>query len=310
MKDIKGLEYVNKNSNYVSIDRDRIEPFIKDITNWNYTYWLYKEKIDLNEKEFIISSFICQSMNFCFWGSKDWKVEFRGNTYMGSEALFYSVLKGINMCPNFLDLENLKKINKPKFQQFLYSNGNLPKLFSKRFKLFKETINIICQKKDSFFEELFSARTDEEIVEYIIKNFKHFDDKSKFMGKTIHFNKRAILLTNDLFRMSKTIRNNIKSINNLTGGADYSVPRVLQEKGILKYNDELLEIIKKEKRIKHNNQMEIEIRANTLLALELIKERIYIKKNINIETIELDNIIWNSRNNTKTPPHHTKTIFY
>ena len=34
--------------------------------------------------------------------------------------------------------------------------------------------------------------------------------------------------------------------------------------------------------------------------------------NINIATIELDNILWNTRKNTnnKIPSHHTKTIYY
>ena len=63
--------------------------------------------------------------------------------------------------------------------------------------------------------------------------------------------------------------------------------------------------------IRHNSQMEIEIRANTLYVLELIKEQLQ-KRHINVNSVELDNIIWNTRNNknNKRPYHHTKTIYY
>ena len=162
---------------------------------------------------------------------------------------------------------------------------------------------------ERFFDELFSMKTDNDILEYIVKNFKYFDDKSKFKGKVIHFNKRAILLTNDLFRISDTIRNNIKTIKNLTGGADYAIPKILQEKGILIYSEKLMKKIQNKRIIRHNSQMEVEIRANTLYSLEIMRN-VLMQHNINIETIELDNIIWNTRNKTDLPSHHTKTIYY
>lgn len=61
--------------------------------------------------------------------------------------------------------------------------------------------------------------------------------------------------------------------------------------------------------IYHNSRMEIEIRANTLYVLELMKKKLQ-QNNICIETIELDNIIWSTRKNCKTHSHHTKTIYY
>ena len=111
--------------------------------------------------------------------------------------------------------------------------------------------------------------------------------------------------------LSKTIKNNIQSIDSLTGGADYALPRLFEEYGILKYNKKLLDKILKGKSIKHNSRMEVEIRANTLYVLELMKQKLK-EHYININSIELDNIIWNTRNKQiyKKPPHHTITIYY
>ena len=52
MKNLEALKYVSENSNYVFID---------------------KEKINLTEEEAIIFAFICESINFCFWGNRKWK---------------------------------------------------------------------------------------------------------------------------------------------------------------------------------------------------------------------------------------------
>lgn len=311
MKNIETLKFISENSRYVFINKARIRSFVNNIDSWEYHYWINKKEFGMSEEEFIIFAFLCESMNFCFWENRKWRVLYGNKEYVGSEALFYTILREVSSNKFFLNVEYLKKIKYSQFRNILMSNGELPALVFKRFKLFKETIKIIAKKKEYFFQELFALESDEELLKYIVKNFKHFDDKSRFKGRTIHFNKRAILLANDLFRMSETIRTNLKTINNLTGGADYAIPKVLYEQGILTYDNKLSKIIQNKKIIKHNSQMEVEIRANTLYVLEIMKD-ILKSKNIHLTSIELDNIIWNMRKNTDSqfPPHHTKTIYY
>ena len=311
MANLDILKYINENSKYVFVDNNKISQYLNTINDWTYHYWLENETITLTEKELIIFAFLCESMNFCFWGNRKWEISYNKKNYGGSEALFYAMLKALKSNPHFLDMKYLLHMTKQEFKQIIGCNNQFPPMLNKRFQLLKETVRIIYNKKDKFFDELFSLRSAQELLNYIVTNFKHFDDKSKFKGKTIHFNKRAILLTNDLFRLSKTIKNNIQNIDSLTGGADYALPRLFEANGLLKYNNKLSNIVLKEKNIKHNSRMEVEIRANTLYVLELMK-KILNEHNIDINSIELDNIIWNTRNNgkNKIPPHHTKTIFY
>ncbi len=153
-------------------------------------------------------------------------------------------------------------------------------------------------------------KTDIEILNYITNNLSNFNDKSTYKGKTIHFNKRATLLTNDLFYLSKKINHNIKNVNNLFGCADYGIPRTFRDYGILEYNEELKNLVDNEKEILHDSEMEIEIRANMLYVIELIRKELE-KRNIIISSIELDNLIWlMGKKNKKSIAHHTVTIFY
>lgn len=311
MKDIETLKYISQNSQHVLIDVAKIRPFLKSIKNWNYYYWLSDNKLNLDEKEYILFAFICESINFCFWGNRKWKVNFEGEEFGGAIASFYSIINEVSSNKNFLNIDYLSKLTIEDFKKIMESNNQLPPLLEERFRLLKETINIIAKKNKNFYKELFSASSDIELLNYILTNFSHFDDKSELDGKIIHFNKRAILLTNDLFHLSETIRKNIKNVDNLTGGADYAIPRLFREYGIFKYSDELLDFIKNEKLIEPGSRMEIEIRSNTLYVFELMREFLKEQK-IYLNSVQLDNIIWGTRiqNEKKLPVHHTETFYY
>ncbi|MDO4963380.1 MAG: queuosine salvage family protein [bacterium] len=307
---INDLEYVNKNSDYVSININNINLFVDSVSDWKYKYWMNDLKEFLNEKECIIFAFICQTINFCFWGKEN-NDDYNYKKYIGSEELFYNLKQYVKNNPSILEMKKLINISIEDFKKIIgLEFSNLP-LLQERFNLLKDTILIIYDKKDNFYTELFSIKSDVELLSYITKNFWHFDDKSKYKNRIIKFNKRAILLVNDLFQLSNTIRNNIKTLDNLTGCADYAVPRILYEYGILIYNDYLLETINSNKIIEHNSYPEIEIRANTLYVIEIIKEKLKAK-GIYLNSIEIDNIIWNMRVLKKhsVPVHKTITIYY
>ncbi len=304
------LEYINKNSDYVSVNSDKIKFFVENISNWKYNYWMMDLKEYLDEKKCIIFVFICESINFCFWGNKN-NDDNNYENYIGSKELFNNLKQSIKDDSSILEINKLINLTENEFismigQEFI----ELP-LLQERYKMLKDTISIIYNKKGKFYKELFSIQNDLEMLDYITQNFWHFDDKSLYKSKIIKFNKRATLLVNDLFRLSDTIRNNLKSLNNLSGCADYAVPRLLCEYGILSYNKKLLKIIISNNLIEHNSDMEIEIRANTLYALELIKDALK-ERNIYLNSVEIDNIIWSMRTSKEhsLPVHKTITIYY
>jgi len=304
------LEYINKNSDYVSVDFNKIENFVQSISNWNYNYWMSDLKECLDEKKCIIFAFVCESINFCFWGNEN-NNDNNYENYIGSEELFNNLKRNIKNDTSILELNRLMNITEDEFINIIGMEFKDSPLLQVRYKLLKDTLSIIYNKKENFFKELFSLKSDIELLNYITQNFWHFDDMSKYKNQIIKFNKRATLLVNDLYQLSDTIKNNIKSLDNLTGCADYAVPRLLCEYGILNYNEELSKIIFSNSLIEHNSDMEIEIRANTLYALELIKDALK-EKNIYLNSVEIDNIIWNMRTDKEhsMPVHKTITIYY
>lgn len=304
------LEYINKNSDYVSVNKDRIKSFVENISTWEYNYWMSDFKEYLDEKKCIIFAFICESINFCFWGNKN-NDDNNYKNYIGSEELFYNLKQSIKSDPSILEIDKLINLTEKEFISMIGLEFMELPLLQKRYKMVKDTISIIYNKKESFYKELFSIRNDLGMLNYITQNFWHFDDKSLYKNKIIKFNKRATLLVNDLYQLSDTIKNNLKSLDNLFGCADYALPRLLCEYGILSYNEKLLDIITSNILIEHNSDMEIEIRANTLYALELIKAALK-EKAIYLNSVEIDNIIWSMRTTKEysLPVHKTITIYY
>jgi len=302
-------EYINKKSEYVSVNKSKIIKFINEIQNWDYIYWCEDLKKILNEKERILFSFLYESINFCFWDANKYyeRLETKGS----SDLFFNNFKKNIISNRKLLKINYLMSMDFNDFKKLININSNDFPMLNKRFKLLKETIKVINDKGKDFFEEIFCLKSDIELLDYIIINFHHFKDESLYKNKIIKFNKRATLLVNDLYQLSETVKKNIKNLNNMTGCADYALPRFLYEKGILKYNNKLTNIIKSKSLIKHNSNMEIEIRANTLYVIEKIKKHLN-DNDIKLNSIEIDNLIWKMRTNNKhfMPVHRTITIFY
>ena len=302
---IDELKYVVDNSKYVHINDVKLNEFIDELDINSYKHWFNDIDLKLNEKDSILLVFIIESMNFCFWKKPKWKIEYHNEVYSGSNALFYSVIKEVENNNNFLNIDYLYNLSFDEFSKIFDGIEVCPYL-DKRYINFKEVVNYI--KNNDFYNELFSIKSDRELIDYITSRFKCFDDKSIYKDEVIHFNKRATLLVNDLYNVSNTIKSNIGSVDNLSGCADYAIPRILRDYGVLEYDSELTNLIDNEIEINHDSEMEIEIRANMLYVIELIREKL----NNKINSVELDSIVWNmSRNyNRKSVSHHTVTIYY
>lgn len=303
------LKYVIDNSQYVKINNKKLEEFLEKIELPKYTHWSKELNLDLNEREWITLAIIVEAMNFCFWQKPKWKIEYHENILSGSAALFYTIIKEVEKDKSFLKIDNLKKIDYLKFQEIFKGVENKCPLLEERYNNFQEVVKVIDNK--NFFKGLFSIRNDIDLQRFIITKFPCFNDSSLYKNRIIHFYKRATLLTNDLYYVSNTIRENINNVDNLIGCADYGIPRTLRDYGILEYSEELSKMIENEQEIVHDSEMEIEIRANMLYVIELIREYLN-KKNYNINSVELDSIIWNIGNKIDhlTKVHHTITIYY
>ena len=300
-KIIKSCKYVANNSKSVKINETNLEKFIGKIKKVETEHWLAFSPynlLDLPTETIINFLLVYEAIDFSFWGNPKWTIDTPTGKEDGSIALLYVILKYVRE-KNTTDFSN---ITKDEFREVLKGNVEIP-LFEERYHIIRDVSRIVNENMNGNFYEFIKGITiDMELFNIIIKYFPNFKDERKYREKTIYFYKLAQLLTSDILHI-RELKENIKvDYSHLVGCSDYKIPQVMRGLGILEYSDKLSNIIDNKKEIEVNSEYEIEIRANMLVAIDLIKKKLENK----VCAIDINDYIWSQgRNKTiELKPYH------
>lgn len=95
--------------------------------------------------------------------------------------------------------------------------------------------------------------------------------------------------------------------------ADYRIPQILLHVGVLEYTSELMKKVENKDLIPFGSEEESEIRAATVIAVEMIRDQLFAKKGVKLLAVEIDWLLWNWGEQVKEeikPHHRTLTVFY
>ena len=301
-------DYVYKNSKHVSINEEKIKELTRT-HNFNIApHWLSNNPfniLDLEIEQIVNFLIIYDSIDYSFWGNPKWTIQTNEEKLDGAFALMYSLLKLMKEKGHL----NFEKITIEEFKEALKGNVEIP-LLEQRYKTIQENSKIINKKMNgNFYTFTKNITLDTELFKLITTELPSFEDTRTYKGKTIYFYKLAQLATSDILHI-RQIKEQIETdTSHLLGCADYKIPQVLRGLGILEYSEYLEKIIDNKQEIEENSEYEIEIRANMIKSLELIKQS--LNKNINL--IDINDIIWSlgQDKTSKLKPYHlTRTRSY
>ena len=305
-KIIKSNEFVIENAKYIKINNDAIKKFAENIKQVNIQNWLFNLPFNLLDENIdTIIEFLLyfEAIDFSFWGNPKWEIQTEKGKQDGSMALLYAMLKYIKENKNF------DNITKEKFGEYLKGNIEIP-LFEERYNILKKINNVVKEKMNgSFYKAIYNLKTDEELFDFIINNFKDFEDIRTYNGKTIYFYKLAQLLTSDILHMREKKENIKVDYSHLVGCSDYKIPQVLRALNLVSYNEELANLVDNKIEIKPNSEYEVEIRATVVYVINKIRELLGNK----INAIDLNDYIWLMSKNKdlpKKPYHLTRNTNY
>ncbi|EFC47622.1 predicted protein [Naegleria gruberi] len=267
---------------------------------------------NLNEPELTCQYIlVLSSINFCFWplndSVKDEKDEFE---YGHLASGLRSVLQNN---PNAFSSEELKQLTSEKLTEWF--NGAKVPLLSERVRLIREVGFALEEHFDGkAFNLIKSAnKSVNKLVSLVTQHFPGFRDHCIYSktGHQIHFYKRAQIFCADIYGCFKGQGiGQFDDINDLTMFADYRVPQLLN---ILVYSDELKEKISNLTVLEYSSQMEVEIRAFTIQAVEEMRKVLLEEHSIKCLSIEIDWMLWQiGEANRKTirPHHRTLSVYY
>ncbi len=283
--------------------------------------------------------FALDALNFCFWGQGEtpdpdarWQIDHQGRRHNGYSALAIALTRaaeaGIPLwSPAWLsevDGETLGAILRP-----APGSPQIPLLVERVAHLRELAVGLAHAFPGGELATLprpFSTLIEScqgsaiALVETIVALFPSFNDVATWTPPndpdnplTIRFLKRAQILVSDLAgALEGTALGAFHDADQLTAFADYKVPQVLRQFGVLSYAPSLVDRLQRRELILAGSRTEIEIRAGTVWACELIRQAL-AERGLSLPATAIDWLLWNAGQDLppgSEPYHRTVTIFY
>lgn len=281
---------------------------------------------------------VLDALNFCFWSRNPdpadrWRVEWRGRVHNGYDALAAALHRAVadDGVPLW-DASYLATITNEDARHILRPVPGAPEipLFPARVANLREVGQGLLAQSLSHEPSPFLAMIERAggsaitLIDTVLAAFPSFRDTVTLppghrwnpdpdRPATIRFLKRAQILIADLAGGAAGASwGAFHDLAALTAFADYKVPQVLHTHRILVYGRDLRDRLQRRALIPAGSDEEIEIRAATIWACELLR-RALADRGRTITASQLDWLLWTegqSLPGDTLPYHRTLTTFY
>jgi len=273
---------------------------------------------------------ILDALNFCFWGQgtnpeQRWRVEWQENLTDGYMALVAALKRGVVERQELLSASWLANVSREGVAHLLRpaeGQETIP-LFESRVQHLRELgRGLLDLRSETPATTLITSAQGSAIalVREVIHRFPSFNDVAQwpqastgFAGNEVRFFKRAQILAGDLAGgLAGSSLGAFHDLDHLTAFADYKVPQVLRQLGILHYSDALGSNIASRTHVPAGSRQEVEIRAGTIWGCELLRQALACRGK-RVAAHELDWLLWEQGQSLPVhaePYHLTPTVFY
>ncbi len=326
---LSSVERAAAKSGSVLFHPDRIEPAI---SRWGHTVpesmsWEHPCHFFDGSEETVRWIFTLDILNHCFWpdrGNPAWSVLYKGEAYSGYWGLASALKRARESGVPVSEPGFLSTIGESELRQILSFHGpgdrgpgsgeEIP-MFSERLKNLREAGSIILSGLGGDITALLHAASGsaERLACLIVSHFPSFRDEAAYKGEKVFFWKRAQIFVSDVFAAFGGKQwGKFEDMDRLTAFADYKLPQVLRELGILSYRPELATRIEAMEHLEAGSQEEVEIRAMTVWAVERLREE-FLRRGKTLTSPQIDGWLWGlgqMDNFRKHPYHRCRTIYY
>ncbi|KAM0937770.1 putative queuosine salvage protein family [Dioscorea sansibarensis] len=297
--------WVASHSNHVKVDSSELERVVDNIqgsipkVEWNFEGIHYFDNGPLTVQYL----FVLDALNFCFWPDKD----------LDYNHLATELKAALLNDKSALDADRLQSYTGPQLRQLLKWPRMLP-LEEERVRLLHE---VGQELERSFGGEAANlvkgcGKSAVSLVTLVARHFPGFRDHSLYKGRQVFLYKRAQIFAADLWGAFKGQGYGyFYDISSVTIFADYIVPAVLRQLGVLRYSLELSSSIDAKDEISPGSEQEVEIRACSIVAVERMRELLERKFGKQVLSVEIDLWLWATGVQNPSLKHHrTLSIYY
>mmetsp|Transcript_160 Transcript_160/g.265 ORF Transcript_160/g.265 Transcript_160/m.265 type:complete len:323 (+) Transcript_160:123-1091(+) len=252
---------------------------------------------------------VVDALNFCFWPAP-------GLEY---EHLAGGVMAALLEDPQALSATRLAAMTGADVRKLIgWSGGNVP-LQDERARLLREVGEGLLESYSGSAANLVAAAKGSAVRlgQLVTAAFPGFRDHAVYQSRQIFLYKRAQIWVGDVFgALQGQGLGAFGDMHELTMFADYRVPVVLREMGILKYTLTLQQKVAAGEEIYPGSEEEVEIRAATIVAVHQLRGLLQARLppgSPPLLSVCLDWWLWEQgeKKRTEHPLHHrTRTIYY
>ncbi|MBV9691776.1 MAG: queuosine salvage family protein [Ktedonobacteraceae bacterium] len=259
---------------------------------------------------------LLDALNFCFWSEKDtprWSIEYQGEVLNGYWAEAAALKRAVEEGIPLWDAQYLSTISPETIAHVFRGTQTIP-LFEQRVAHTREVGRVLLERYDGQFAQAVEKVRGSavQLALLLADDFPSFRDRACYRNCEVHFLKRAQICVADLHGSFQGKQwGAFTDLAQLTAFADYKLPQVLRYYGVLAYDPTLAERIDRQEPLQPGSEEEIEIRAATVWACELLR-RALLQRGRVMNAIQIDQKLWLwGQNSTAMRPYHrTRTIYY
>ncbi|MFO7462089.1 MAG: queuosine salvage family protein [Desulfatiglandales bacterium] len=310
---------VAEQSRFVRIDRQASAAFAECMGSLEIVVppWDAFHHFKGPEEETIAYLLVLDTLNFCFWpapGTEIWEIEYGGEWSSGYYALALTLKKALESGFPVTDSGYLADLSVDEFRQILSGRGTL-QLMDRRLENLRELGKMLAENYQGRAHDLVASSQGSAaaLARLLNRSLSSFRDVATYGDETVYFYKRAQLFAADLYGAFEGRGwGEFHDLSDLTAFADYKLPQVLRHAGILEYSKPLAEKVDQKALLEPGGPEEVEIRSNTIRAVEIIREELATRGR-NLMAFEIDWLLWSLGQEDRfreKPYHRTITIFY
>jgi hypothetical protein len=305
---------------YVTIDAPAIDDFVASFggkrpepTVWDTSVHFH----DSTPDRVAGWIFALDALNFCFWSATEqrWRVTWRDRTHDGYMALAAALSRAVDEGYPLWEPPFLATLSSNDVAVMLRPDPGsvaIPLLDLRHRHLIELGLGFGSDTAADLVRRAGGSCI--ALIETVLQRFPSFRDVAIGPdGRPIHFYKRAQILVADLAgALPGTELGTFRDLHLLTAFADYKVPQVMRQLGILVYEQDLAARIERREPIPAGSVCELEIRAATVQGCELIRQALQ-RTGAELTASEIDWLLWTAGQSLPSgtsPYHRTLTPFY
>lgn len=250
------------------------------------------------------------AVNFCFWGDIDgekWMVERDGQQLGGWYSLVACFDRAIANGLPVHEAAFMATLTESQARElFVGEDAIAIPLLSQRVANLNEAGRYLLEKYDGqalrLLESVGYSAT--RLAEKVATELSSFRDGAVYDGEWVWLLKRAQILGSDLSQLSARYPLfHMQDCDKLTAFADYRLPQILRHYGAIRYSLDLASRIDAGEHIEAGSAQEIEIRAATIKACDMLAQQLFHRTGADID-LGLWLLSQDMRNDANLAPHH------